>query len=442
MNDLGRKICASLMLASLLFTGCSAGQSAQAGQDLPVSPSDAVSLPEASQVFQDMETRDVVEETDAYTAYELSFMRDEMNIVGQLYLPGNGKETFPLVIFAHGFGSSYQYTASTAKILAEGGYACYVFDFCGGSASSESDGNMLDMSVMTEKQDLEAVLDGIREYPFINRDQIFLMGESQGGMVSALFAADRQEDVRGLILYYPAFVIPDDARERYQGEDAVPETSQIMGMPVGRRYFTDVLEMDVFQEIKPFEKNVLLIHGTQDHIVPISYSKQAAEIYKNAQLIEIPGAGHGFYGAQLQEAGNVVLQYLTQQTQAETTAQGEMEMKLQITVNGRTFDAVLYDNETAEAWKQQLPLTLNMSELNGNEKYYYLSDKLPTASKNPGQIHSGDIKLFGSDCLVLFYEDFSSGYSYTDIGYLENPEGLQEALGNGSVQVTFEMVQK
>lgn len=335
MNDLGRKICASLMLASLLFTGCSAGQSAQAGQDLPVSPSDAVSLPEASQVFQDMETKDVVEETDAYTAYELSFMRDEMNIVGQLYLPGNGKETFPLVIFAHGFGSSYQYTASTAKILAEG-----------------------------------------------------------------------------------------------------------MGMPVGHRYFTDVLEMDVFQEIKPFEKNVLLIHGTQDHIVPISYSKQAAETYKNAQLIEIPGAGHGFYGAQLQEAGNMVLQYLAQQTQAETTAQGEMEMKLQITVNGSTFDAVLYDNETAESLKQQLPLTLNMSELNGNEKYYYLSDKLPTASKNPGQIHCGDIKLFGSDCLVLFYEDFSSGYSYTDIGYLENPEGLQEALGNGSVQVTFEMVQK
>ena len=51
------------------------------------------------------------------------------------------------------------------------------------------------------------------------------------------------------------------------------------------------------------------------------------------------------------------------------------------------------------------------------------------------EIHAGDLKLYGSSCLVLFYESFSTSYSYTSLGYVENPEGLAEALGTGSVRV-------
>lgn len=108
-----------------------------------------------------------------------------------------------------------------------------------------------------------------------------------------------------------------------------------------------------------------------------------------------------------------------------------------ITINGQTFLATLYDNETAAALKSKLPLTLNMSELNGNEKYNYLPFSLPTNAGNPGQIHAGDLMLYGSDCLVLFYESFPTSYRYTPIGRVNDPSGLADAVGGGGVHVTF-----
>lgn len=115
----------------------------------------------------------------------------------------------------------------------------------------------------------------------------------------------------------------------------------------------------------------------------------------------------------------------------------ENAMNIEITVNGRIFSAALYDNETARAFKERLPLTLDMSELNGNEKYYYLPDSLPRNSSRPSGINTGDIMLYGSDCLVIFYESFSTSYTYTPIGKIDDPDGLAAALGGGSVQVTF-----
>ena len=112
-------------------------------------------------------------------------------------------------------------------------------------------------------------------------------------------------------------------------------------------------------------------------------------------------------------------------------------MSITITANGRNFSATLYDNETAKAFRARLPLTLDMSELNGNEKYYYLSDSLPTNSSSTSKINNGDIMLYGSGCLVIFYDSFSTSYSYTPIGKIDDSDGLAAVLGSGSVQVSF-----
>ena len=116
-----------------------------------------------------------------------------------------------------------------------------------------------------------------------------------------------------------------------------------------------------------------------------------------------------------------------------------MERNLTITINGTAFTATLSDNDAARAFASMLPMTLNMSELNGNEKYYYLDNDLPTDSQRPGTIHAGDLMLYGSSCVVLFYETFSSGYSYTRLGQIDNPEGLAAAVGNGNVSVRFDV---
>ncbi len=121
----------------------------------------------------------------------------------------------------------------------------------------------------------------------------------------------------------------------------------------------------------------------------------------------------------------------------QSNAKEENILSIEITVQDKTFSAKLYDNETAEKFAEMLPLTLDMSELNGNEKYFYLSNDLPTNSKRPDKINSGDIMLYGSSCLVLFYDSFSTSYSYTPIGHIDDTDGLAIALGKGGAEVTF-----
>ena len=111
---------------------------------------------------------------------------------------------------------------------------------------------------------------------------------------------------------------------------------------------------------------------------------------------------------------------------------------INIIVGSKTFTATLADSETGEAFAALLPLTITMNELNGNEKYHYLSSSLPTDSYQPGTIHAGDLMLYGNNCVVLFYETFNTSYSYTRIGAIDNPSGLAEALGVGNMFVRFE----
>lgn len=111
--------------------------------------------------------------------------------------------------------------------------------------------------------------------------------------------------------------------------------------------------------------------------------------------------------------------------------------KIRIKAGEKQFSATLYNNKTTQAFIKRLPLTINMNELNGNEKYYYFSKNLPADSRKPKKIYTGDIMLYGSDCLVLFYDDFSTSYSYTPIGRITNPDGLAKALDGDKVRVSF-----
>lgn len=127
-----------------------------------------------------------------------------------------------------------------------------------------------------------------------------------------------------------------------------------------------------------------------------------------------------------------------QETDINTNEEVEGEnlsMKINLTINGNNFTATLEDNETTRELLNRLPLELNMSELNGNEKYYYFDDSLPTNSYRPGSINTGDIILYGNDCLVIFYESFNTTYSYTRIGRIDNANNLDKVVGSGSVNV-------
>lgn len=127
-------------------------------------------------------------------------------------------------------------------------------------------------------------------------------------------------------------------------------------------------------------------------------------------------------------------------TENHNTNGNDMEKtEIKIKVNSQTFTATLADNKSAQAFKEMLPLTLKMADHLRNEKHTDLSKSLPTNSSNPGTIQNGDLMLFGSRTLVLFYKTFSTSYSYTRLGKVDDATGLASALGSGSVTVTFEL---
>ncbi|MBR6711690.1 MAG: hypothetical protein IKI76_01680 [Selenomonadaceae bacterium] len=124
-------------------------------------------------------------------------------------------------------------------------------------------------------------------------------------------------------------------------------------------------------------------------------------------------------------------------TSAEVKEASQVQNQITVQIGGRTFPATLEDNLATRDFIERLPLEVDMQELNGNEKYFYLSGDLPSDSVRVKQIHAGDLMLFGSNCVVLFYEDFTTSYSYTSLGKIDAPADLEKVLGKGNVRVQF-----
>lgn len=120
----------------------------------------------------------------------------------------------------------------------------------------------------------------------------------------------------------------------------------------------------------------------------------------------------------------------------ESIMNEEFVSKINLVIQGEGFTATLEDNETSRAFISQLPLTITMNELNGNEKYYYLDESLPSQATSVSQIETGDLMLYGDDCLVLFYDTFKTSYRYTRIGKLDQIDQLKELVGNGTIEVS------
>ena len=215
-------------------------------------------------------------------------------IYGVLQTPETERAAMPLIILSHGFGGDHTGQQDYADAFVRSGFATFNFDYCGGGLGSRSSGTMLDMTVLTEAADLNAVID------FFKGDSRFscvmLWGGSQGGFVSAYVSAHRPEDIRAIVLEFPAIVLQDDARKRANPDGSFPETSQVMGMTISRKYNEAAISFDLYEVIGRYEGPALILHGDQDPIVPLCYSERAVQVYRNAELIVYPGQGHGFTG--------------------------------------------------------------------------------------------------------------------------------------------------
>lgn len=213
-------------------------------------------------------------------------------IAGKAYLPE--KEKYPIVIFSHGFNGVGDDFKIQAEVLERNGIGAFTYDFCGGSVRSKSDMPTYEMTVFTEKEDLSAVLDTVKAWEHVDHHHIFLFGASMGGLVSALAAEEREDEINGMILLFPALCVADDWNERFPNVADIPERYDCWGVPLGRCFSETLHGFRIFEEIGKYSGDVLILHGDKDNVVPCAYSERAVELYRNSRLEIFPGEGHGF----------------------------------------------------------------------------------------------------------------------------------------------------
>ncbi len=223
---------------------------------------------------------------------ELTIAHHGRDVHGYFYEPDT--KEYPLIIMSHGYNGHKSDFDISAEYFANNGIGAVCYTFCGGSVRDESGFHTTEMTLFTEEEDLCAVLDEVLTWDQVKKEEIFLFGGSQGGLISAMAAADRKDDVKGLILLYPAFCIADNWNSRFKSEDDIPSKLELWGMELGNKFFRTLRGFDLHTYISRFEQPVLIMHGDRDEVVPLSYSESAAEEYEEAKLEVFAGEIHGF----------------------------------------------------------------------------------------------------------------------------------------------------
>ena len=238
-----------------------------------------------------------------YTVKEYDFDSNGKDIYARAFVP-DVEGRVPLVIFSHGLGANVEHEEEVQKTLAKAGIAVFSFEFAGGSSSSNpmSEGLTTEMSVLTEVQNLKDAIRIASGLEYADPQKIYLMGSSQGGLVTAL-TAEEVTNIQGLFLFYPAFSLPDDIRSSFPKLDEVPETFNLLGTKIGKKYITDIYDMDPYANLDELLMPVHIYHGKDDNIVPLTASQKAMKRLKNARLTTLEDTGHALTTEQQVQIG-------------------------------------------------------------------------------------------------------------------------------------------
>lgn len=321
MRKTAAAVCAALFCA-VIFTGCfgAATKTRQSSAAAFTQPSTEAQTPQSatSAATEEPPTAALTTAPEntakvyEYTVQPIWCQSQKGRIYGEAYVPKGGGR-FPLIIASHGLGANLNSGAAFAKRYAPKCYAVYTFDFRGGSTpgrQNRSEGKVLEMSVLTEADDLEAVLDAAKKWNFVDKSRIFLQGASQGGLVSTIVGLRRQSDVAGLVLMYPAFSLYDYVHDMFTTYREVPDKFKLLWMELGRVYARDLWDYDVRDALPEFKKPVLIVHGDEDDVIDVSGSKKAEELFPDCELHILSGAGHGFDGEHFNQAAGFGIDFL------------------------------------------------------------------------------------------------------------------------------------
>ena len=256
-------------------------------------------MQETTQISSSEKTDNQPTPTEDIVSEEYSVSYDDKQLYGVITAPRDYKnKKLPTIVIAHGFNNTLEQYEMYSQLLAKQGYLVYSFDFYGGSRQSKSGGqDMLNMSVKTELTDLTQVMEKLSSEIFVDKSRMSLFGASQGGVVTSLYAAAYPDRVHKLMLIFPAFVLFDDAKETYRelgspDLDQLPDSLTHHNTTLGKIYLIDALDIDIQAEQAKITAPTLIIHGTDDAVVPYQYAVDASQTIPNAELVTVEGGKH------------------------------------------------------------------------------------------------------------------------------------------------------
>lgn len=256
-------------------------------------------MQETTQISSSEKTDNQPTPTEDIVSEEYSVSYDDKQLYGVITAPRDYKnKKLPTIVIAHGFNNTLEQYEMYSQLLAKQGYLVYSFDFYGGSRQSKSGGqDMLNMSVKTELTDLTQVMEKLSSEIFVDKSRMSLFGASQGGVVASLYAAAYPDRVHKLMLIFPAFVLFDDAKETYRelgspDLDQLPDSLTHHNTTLGKIYLIDALDIDIQAEQAKITAPTLIIHGTDDAVVPYQYAVDASQTIPNAELVTVEGGKH------------------------------------------------------------------------------------------------------------------------------------------------------
>ena len=217
---------------------------------------------------------------------EFSVKRDGLNLHGEYQKASN-----KVVILSHGFTANLHYYDEFEPVIRAQGYSTIRYDFNG---HGKSDGKQQDMTVLNEISDLFAIIQYAKDLGY---KDIYLLGQSQGGVVSSMAAGYYHDLIKGLILLAPAATLKDDAikgtlmGKNYDPQN-IPDEIDTGWYKVGGNYFRVAQLLPIYEVAKQFKGPVLLIHGTNDTVVDPIASKRYNEVYENCEFHLVEGENH------------------------------------------------------------------------------------------------------------------------------------------------------
>ena len=220
---------------------------------------------------------------------------DNLELIGQLYLPGEG--SFPTVGVCHGIPAgipdpSDRGYPELAETICRKGFAVLIFNFRGTGASS---GNI---DILGWTRDLKAAIDYLYALPEVDRSRLALLGFSSGAAVS-VYVASQDKRVSSIVTcacpaeftFFTRVSNPWSVIDHFRSIGAIRDENFPQSTEDWLNGFRLVCPIEYVAGIAP--RPLLLVHGSQDETVEVSH---AHRLYHRAgepkQLIIIDGAGH------------------------------------------------------------------------------------------------------------------------------------------------------